>query len=631
MGKNKLIISKLEGFSGIRLKGNRPLVFKPGINLLVGRNGSGKTNLMSLIQRIATGRGDLKNRIESSFFVYHLKEAAKGNAVDVEKRFGTVTIANYAFGDRLGSIKMTLTNCDQPHVIKNLLEPGANFEHHFGLSHDDFDAKFTYLSGNESPIKFESSGNVNANPLPRVHDSKAHKLMGGEIDLVKEYLHRQMLEVYRSPEFIARITKLEEAINLMFAKFLGTANKNIKIDYHDIGTSGKTSLSLMDHDNYIDSINISTGETILLNLIFSLSVVKEEKLKIVAMDEPDVHMHDDMIQVLVDELFELTKVVPDCIFIIASHSTALIEKLAVKGKESINIISFDQDRRVSNNERDVDLINALSQNGVKFSPLMLSRRKNIFIENQLNPQKDSRSLLMKFFVPDNVPNIIPIGTSGNVKDVDSFNGILKDILRNKDINAVGILDGDMWFKDKLKDYLSGKTSLSEFISNLIAQERAYIPSGSSSNLYYFNFWEIENLYLLGELRTCWKDKSGNPLTMNHYLEILNQNRDVVERQFLKMFYKSIIDIKPNQGFSVAKVREFIDQKVGNIHRAIPDNAVEMVEELASEIHRKNLLNWLPGKEIVSLLKSKDFKFDDNSIQYENLVASIRIREMLELN
>lgn len=35
MGKNKLIISKLEGFSGIRLKDNKPLVFKLG-NKLAG-------------------------------------------------------------------------------------------------------------------------------------------------------------------------------------------------------------------------------------------------------------------------------------------------------------------------------------------------------------------------------------------------------------------------------------------------------------------------------------------------------------------------------------------------------------------------------------------------------------------
>ena len=38
MVKNELIISKLEGFSGIWLKDNKPLAFKPGINWLVERN-----------------------------------------------------------------------------------------------------------------------------------------------------------------------------------------------------------------------------------------------------------------------------------------------------------------------------------------------------------------------------------------------------------------------------------------------------------------------------------------------------------------------------------------------------------------------------------------------------------------
>ena len=69
MNTKSFVITKLQGYSGIRLKEGKPLMFKPGINLLVGRNGSGKSNLINLIHSITTDHGELKTRIESSFFV----------------------------------------------------------------------------------------------------------------------------------------------------------------------------------------------------------------------------------------------------------------------------------------------------------------------------------------------------------------------------------------------------------------------------------------------------------------------------------------------------------------------------------------------------------------------------------
>ncbi len=106
-------------------------------------------------------------------------------------------------------------------------------------------------------------------------------------------------------------------------------------------------------------------------------MIKDENCDILILDEPDTHMHDDMIQVLVNELSELSRIVPNCIIAIASHSTAFIEKLAALGNSAVNVITFDKNRKVSNSQSDIDLINALINNGVNFSPLMLSRRRNL--------------------------------------------------------------------------------------------------------------------------------------------------------------------------------------------------------------------------------------------------------------
>jgi recombinational DNA repair ATPase RecF len=50
-------ITHLEGYAGLRLKDGKSLEVKKGINLLVGRNGSGKSNLAELIHFIFNDEG----------------------------------------------------------------------------------------------------------------------------------------------------------------------------------------------------------------------------------------------------------------------------------------------------------------------------------------------------------------------------------------------------------------------------------------------------------------------------------------------------------------------------------------------------------------------------------------------
>ncbi len=45
-----LKITHLEGYAGLRLKDEKNLEIKKGINLLVGRNGSGKSALTNLVE-----------------------------------------------------------------------------------------------------------------------------------------------------------------------------------------------------------------------------------------------------------------------------------------------------------------------------------------------------------------------------------------------------------------------------------------------------------------------------------------------------------------------------------------------------------------------------------------------------
>lgn len=633
MNSKDFVITKLQGYSGIRLRNGSPLVFKPGINLLVGRNGSGKSNLINLIHAITTNQGDLRTRIESSFFVKSLKGRAIKKNSSIEKSFGQKTIAEYSLRGQAGKVRLLLKSTPAEYVVDNLLQPAENFQGNIAITIQKIPLKFNWINSNQSSIKFEMSGYISTNVLSREHENKAHKIMEGPIKSVSDFVRANINEFYRSKAFVSKMSELENSINLRFTKFFGNTKKRAKINYHDIDRSGRISLSLMDGDNYIESSYISTGETVLLNLIFSLTAAKEDRCDILCMDEPDVHMHDDMIQVLVDELSELSKLVPEMIIVIASHSSAMIERVAALNNDKVNVITFDQNRNVSNDSSDIDLINALNNNGVKFSPLMLSRKTNIFIENQLGIGKNHRDFLLKFFPEDNKPNIIPIGNSGNVHDKKSFVDIFEEILNVSNVRSVGIQDGDIWFKSYLTQYLTDEISIGTLTNLLLKNNLLYIPTSHYNSLFYFNFWEIENLYLLPELLHCWIGSDGTSLDMNFYNKFLNQKRKLIADEYLKTYFKHVTRIKIDRKYTLSGVRRFVEKRITYIQNALSDgkNIDSKVNLLIDSFLENSLTGWFPGKEIKNGLERAGFRFHTTNFDFEASFTSQRLREIQNFN
>lgn len=633
MESKVLTLNKLEGYSGIRLKNGKPLVFKPGINLLVGRNGCGKTNLLRLIQQIATDKGDLKDRIESSFFIKHCRASLKRTGPSIENRFGAITIAQHTLNGEKGRLRMLLKNVPEEYVLKNIMRNGSGFQSNVEIRCNTVPVVYRQIHGSLNPPKFEMTGYMSSNLFSREHDNKVHSIMEGPMKSVSDFIKMRLTEFYESEEFITRIDELEDIINKKFTRFLGTTNKAVKINYSDIGSSGRISLSLMDSGNYIQSIDISTGEAILLNLVFSMTLAKDEGCDILSLDEPDIHMHDDMIQVLVNELAEFSNILPNCIIVVASHSTALIEKLASLGQNVVNIITFDNERNVGNTQNDVELINALHRNGVMFSPLMLSRRQNIFIENQFKGGNSHRDFLLKFFSAENLPNIIPIGSAGNVQDSDSFTSVFEEVLRAADVTSVGVQDGDIWFKPQLVDYLRGKLKLGEIITALENQQGAYIRSKKMKpNAYFFNSWEIENLYLMDELLSCWQLTNSSHLTKAQYIDLLNKNRKIIAVEYFDTFFKTITKIRTEKKHSIEKRRESLIKSFSLIDGALDDvkSLEDRMKLLIDSILDCNLLHWVPGKEVKRFLESRGYLFKDTNFLYERCELTKQVRAILDL-
>lgn len=632
MDDSNIVITNLKGYSGIRLKNNSPLTFKPGINLLVGRNGCGKTNLIRLIQNFSTGQADLTNRLESSFIIDFINSRHKRNSNLKVKKFGSGIIAKFSIKGKRGSLKFKLKDEHYDHIIRNAISDPSNLQGHCKLECDTFQLVFREIHGSFAPPKFEMSGYLNFDSLlSKEHGNTIHAMIEQPLTVVTKFLRTTLLDFFRSSDFVERISTLEKEVNELFTDFLGTTNKRIKLNLEGIGSSGRVELSVMDRNNYIKSADLSTGEAILLNLVFSLYSAKESSCDILCLDEPDIHLHEDMIQVLVEKLSDISRDLPNCIIIVASHSTVFIEKLASFFGSRLNIISFDGDKNVQNSKSDLELIHALKHNGVKFSPLMLTKPLNIFIENRYQKDDDKRILFSKFFAKENMPNIVPIGTSGNVQDSDSFAGVIQDILRTSHIKSVGIQDGDIWFKAKLVDYLLGKVDLDGLINTLKGQRGLYIQASvNSSNAYFFNLWEIENLYITSELLSCWQLKNGDSLTAESYLKILRKHKETICTEYFDTFFKYITRIRTNKTHSVAKRRSHLSKSFSSIESYIADEErLEIrMNQLIESILEQRLLDWVPGKEIKKLLESKGYLFTDDGFDYDSCNLTKQARFIL---
>lgn len=623
MNANTLTINKLEGYSGIRLRDGKKLVFEPGINLMVGRNGCGKTNLIRLIQHLSLEKDDLRDRIESSFVQEHLRRSLEKKGGTVYKQFGLLTIVEHVLKGKKGNISLSIKNVAD-FVAENIIRDGNSVHHNIDINLNSVGADFRRINSNQSPPKFEMTGFISPSFLSREPDNQLHVIMEGPIKLVSDFIWKKMIELYESDEFNSRMKALEESINMTFQRFLGMTSKEIKINYSDLGRTGRVSLSLMDGGNYIQSAAVSTGEAILLNLVFQLAIVKADGCDILALDEPDSHMHDDMLSVLVSELLEVQRARPNCIIIVATHSTPFIEMLATIGADVTHVITFDSDRGVGNSNADIDLIKALHRNGVTFSPLMLSKRRNIFIENHLETGRRHRDYFLKFFDGADMPYIIPLGTSGNVKDAESFTGIFKDILNVAKLNSVGIQDGDIWFKSYLKDYLEGKTSLQQIVQTLKEHKGAYIE-GNSLNAFYFNFWEIENLYLMDELLPCWT-RGGETLNKAEYRKVLNGNTELIASEYFRTFFKTVSRVRVEQK-EIAGMVAGIDRKHSEMKRTFSsiDDLKDKVNALIRSMLRSGLTRWMPGKEIKRCLEANGYVFRDANFDFTSAKISKQIR------
>ncbi|MEQ6167702.1 ATP-binding protein [Ekhidna sp. MALMAid0563] len=629
MSYGDLILKKINGYAGIRLLNGQPLKISPGINLLVGRNGSGKTNLLRLIHFITSENGDISKGIESSFFNENAKRSLKSNNTNLINEFGEIPIIKYTFRDKQETINLSLSKKQEiipAHFLNNIKNSNSDFNNYIDISKPTFKSNWLWIHNDNHSRKFELTGRLFNSVLYRNNEkNEVSSLFDKEVDFVNQFAISKMRQFFESDDFKNEINKLEQDINDKLHKFLGATKKTIKIQY-DLNANDQIRLFLIDGENAISADHLSDGENVLLNLIFNLIKANDSSNDFIIFDEPELHMHDDMIKVLVKEIQLISNNLSRSKIIIATHSTALIEQLATS-QIPPSLVLLDNKRRISNSTDDVDFVKALKRNGVWFTPLMLSKKRNLFIENLGSPAQKHRDFYEMFFNPENLPNIIPIGNSGNVAQSESFSNLLGDLVDAKSISSKGIQDGDIWLRQTLCDYFNSNINIDELINCIPPIEEMYISKENNNNIYYFNFWEIENLYLFDETIPFWEKN----FTKEKFRKVIIQKKQRLSNEYLKTFFKLVTNNKFNSHNTIKEDLKKAIDSTSTLKEKYNDfsELEKKAELLVEEFVNKDLLHWLPGKELCKLLREENYTFNYEIKNLNNSKLGKKLQRILD--
>lgn len=622
-----LTIKKMSGFAGLRLKDDRPLEIKKGINLIVGRNGSGKSNLASLVKFIFNQNYKPEKKLFESPFLeeirHRIEEKMKPkieaigeniNALQVYvQEFGEYEFCSYSFGDIDSTLKLMTDEEIEYISLVNIMQHDLFQGGGFLVVASDA----THLSITEVIPKIELNYeevliNGNFNLFKSSNQNSTNPIVQSIVDNFNAYFRNRLKKFLENDEELLKMLKhLQTGLLNEYNNFFEPTDKKIHLTLNPNENSNRA-LFLKDGDYIIGFESLSDGEKNLFNLIINLTTARTTKPDLILFDEPELFMHDDMIRTLAKEIKKLSADLPDTTILLSTHSGVLIEEIANAGKESVNLVAIN-DKRIFNSNEDIDFINALSHNGVQFSPLYLSKRPHIFIENNSRSGEIHRKFLLSFFEPNKMPNIIAIGSSSQVKNYDTYFKTIENIMSTQaNANSIGILDGDMLLVQEFKKLFDGDLSVNDLIKALTSLDAVLIQTDviKDKKLYYFNYWEIENLYFVEETIPLWKSKQDAvSLDYKKLLQIVHDNKNAIVKSWLKTYWHFLFTpvYFRNQNNNYA---EMLKGKISDFE-AFEAKAPEHSEKLEcffDKIVETKLFNWLPGKEINSWLQDR-YSFD----------------------
>ena len=518
-----------------------PLAFKgeanlrPGVNLLLGKNGSGKTRSLKMI--------DNASRNQQGYN----PESAKS---EIEK----IT------DEQLVYISIKDANNQQTVAF---LKSGS------WQSPDMLQNKIKFISSDRS-VKGQLA---TANPFKSISDFTISD-QTEEINIVEEFNKAVISELLRvikdSGQKVPELTKrIEDHYQLGLVDF----EKSIKIDF-----DRDPPAFFLDYLNReVQLTELSAGEKEYLYFLAFLYRVRDEKEKIILIDEPELHLHSSQIRKLCELISLLAK---ENQVLIATHSGDILHHFL--NEANIVLLAKGEIKNIEVNE---EIEKVVDQLGLPIDPSFFTSHwvcaendPETTLKGENAPK--TRELLSWIFGKDIKKRFWSFGTLKS--RAEARIEVLQDVNRNVTPIKLSILfDGDRQIN-----------SSDEFPPSTP-------ESDASKGIFYLPFWEIENIFLIPELlnRIIPKSnsKSGNDLV---WVEINNKKENLF-KSLVSTTVKNIVLRKfKYEYFPKGTVEELDNWKSKASELSL--NQEELQEKFDSVVSSKDW-KWIPGKEVLGIV------------------------------
>lgn len=300
------------------------------VNILTGSNGSGKSTIFDIIASILVG-----GRLEKALF-------QKVSKVIIELEDG-YKLTNINFNDSYLKLK---TEAEKDYVLKELeqdvTDDIGNTARKSRLNGLVIQASISSVEHHEKKCSindFIERMNISIistfdTTLPDEEDSSRYvtlKKEGVRSNLDKDLHELQEQYSYYIGELANRMEKSVlkgnkidiEFISELYSQknlFISIINELFKETKKTINTDRSKLEFILDNGKNLSMYELSSGEKQILYILLKV-LLQEKKEYIVFMDEPEISLHIDWQEVLVDKVLLLN---PNCQLLIATHAPSLI-------------------------------------------------------------------------------------------------------------------------------------------------------------------------------------------------------------------------------------------------------------------------------------------------------------------
>lgn len=274
-------ISEIKINSWRHFQFDKDIPLKPGVNLLLGKNGSGKTSLLKMIQSASVKQNQpIPTEIQDK------EEGTRLVTITLKNNEGDVVIANEKRGN-------------EGRWTENDLQQKLRF----------ITSQRNVTSGSSTTNPFANSINLDTSSVN----------VGETIDVAEEFnksIIKELIDVIRSK--VAKGTDFLKDIQDDYQSELIDFEKILKID--PFKTNAVYFIDYKDREVPIS--DLSSGEKEYLYFYSYLRRIKSDENKIILIDEPELHLHSSQIRKLCELIGNLASKNQ---IIIATHSGEILQ------------------------------------------------------------------------------------------------------------------------------------------------------------------------------------------------------------------------------------------------------------------------------------------------------------------